>query len=253
MSDEAWTVGRLLTWTTDWLGAKGSESPRLDAEVLLAHVRGCPRIALYTAFDTPVAEAVRGRFRELVKRRGEGEPVAVALGGGAGFEWSGRDYRFRAEWNVQPRDATREGPDWLAWSHAGLPLGPFPGDGRQTFRASADAQWLGETRLPVRLHLAHLRLHPLPGSAPGEPAPEPAPLPVPGLALTGHLTEATLSFHPGGPAFNKTRRDAFSPWGSPAFTLWAMGGQPVPLGNPDQRNPVTLGWQIAFQLYVPLP
>ena len=80
MSDEAWTVGRLLTWTTDWLGAKGSESPRLDAEVLLAHVRGCPRIALYTAFDTPVADAERARFRELVKRRGEGEPVAYLVG-----------------------------------------------------------------------------------------------------------------------------------------------------------------------------
>lgn len=80
MSDEAWTVGRLLTWTNDWLAARGSESPRLDAEVLLAHVRGCPRIALYTAFDTVVPDTERGRFRELVKRRGEGEPVAYLVG-----------------------------------------------------------------------------------------------------------------------------------------------------------------------------
>ena len=80
MADDVWTVGRLLNWTTDWLGAKGSDSPRLDAEVLLAHVRGCPRIALYTAFDTPVDEADRGRFRGLVKRRGEGEPVAYLVG-----------------------------------------------------------------------------------------------------------------------------------------------------------------------------
>lgn len=80
MSDDVWTVGRLLTWTTDWLGTKGAEAPRLDAEVLLAHVRGCPRIALYTAFDTPVADAERARFRELVKRRGEGEPVAYLVG-----------------------------------------------------------------------------------------------------------------------------------------------------------------------------
>jgi release factor glutamine methyltransferase len=76
----AWTVGRLLAWTTDWLAARGAESPRLDAEVLLAHVRGCPRIALYTAFDTPVGDAERGRFRELVKRRGAGEPVAYLVG-----------------------------------------------------------------------------------------------------------------------------------------------------------------------------
>ena len=80
MSDDVWTVGRLLTWTTDWLTTTGSESARLDAEVLLAHVRGCQRILLYTAFDTPVSDAERARFRELVKRRGDGEPVAYLVG-----------------------------------------------------------------------------------------------------------------------------------------------------------------------------
>lgn len=80
MADEAWTVGRLLTWTTDWLGGRGSDTPRLDAEVLLAHVRGCQRIMLYTAFDTVVSDAERARFRELVKRRGDGEPVAYLVG-----------------------------------------------------------------------------------------------------------------------------------------------------------------------------
>ena len=35
MTGETWTVGRLLGWTTDWLGAKGSDSARLDAEVLI--------------------------------------------------------------------------------------------------------------------------------------------------------------------------------------------------------------------------
>ena len=79
-SGDIWTVGRLLTWTTEWLAGRGSESPRLDAEVLLAFVRGCPRIALYTAFDVPVNEEERARFRSLVKRRGEGEPVASLVG-----------------------------------------------------------------------------------------------------------------------------------------------------------------------------
>ena len=77
---EAWTVGRLLTWTTDWLAGRGSDSPRLDAEVLLATVRGCPRILLYTAFDEPVDDEQRARFRELVRRRGGGEPVAYLVG-----------------------------------------------------------------------------------------------------------------------------------------------------------------------------
>ncbi len=79
MSD-AWTVLRLLTWTTDYLKSHGSDSPRLDAEVLLAHARGCERIMLYTAFDQVVDDAVRANFRELVKRRAEGVPVAYLVG-----------------------------------------------------------------------------------------------------------------------------------------------------------------------------
>jgi len=43
MADE-WTIGRLLQWTADYLKQHGSESPRLEAEVLLAHARKCQRI-----------------------------------------------------------------------------------------------------------------------------------------------------------------------------------------------------------------
>ncbi|MDA1050260.1 MAG: peptide chain release factor N(5)-glutamine methyltransferase [Planctomycetota bacterium] len=77
---EAWTIGRLLTWTADFLKQKDSTSPRLDAEVLLAAARNCERIELYTAFDEEPPEAIRGRFRELVRRRAEGEPVAYLVG-----------------------------------------------------------------------------------------------------------------------------------------------------------------------------
>jgi release factor glutamine methyltransferase len=80
MSDAEWTVGRLLSWTATWLAERGSDTPRLDAEVLLAHVRGCQRILLYTAFEEVVAEDERARFRELVRRRGAGEPVAYLVG-----------------------------------------------------------------------------------------------------------------------------------------------------------------------------
>lgn len=80
MSDAEWTVGRLLSWTATWLAERESDTPRLDAEVLLAHVRGCQRILLYTAFDEVVAETERARFRELVRRRGAGEPVAYLVG-----------------------------------------------------------------------------------------------------------------------------------------------------------------------------
>jgi release factor glutamine methyltransferase len=77
---EAWTIGRLLTWTTDYLKQHGSESPRLDAEVLLAHARGCSRIELYTAFESVVDDAVRATFRDLVRRRAASEPVAYLVG-----------------------------------------------------------------------------------------------------------------------------------------------------------------------------
>jgi release factor glutamine methyltransferase len=78
--EEVWTVGRLLTWTTDYLKRRGSESPRLDAEVMLAHVLQWQRVELYTHFTDEVPEGPRGRFRDLVRRRAEGAPVAYLVG-----------------------------------------------------------------------------------------------------------------------------------------------------------------------------
>jgi release factor glutamine methyltransferase len=77
---EPWTILRLLQWTTEHLKKTGSSSPRLDAEVLLAHARGCDRIQLYTAFSEEPDEPVKAKFRELVKRRATGEPVAYLVG-----------------------------------------------------------------------------------------------------------------------------------------------------------------------------
>jgi release factor glutamine methyltransferase len=79
-SSEPWTVGRLLTWTADYLKGHGSESPRLDAEVLLAEALGCQRIDLYTRFEELPADDARATFRELVRRRAEGTPVAYLVG-----------------------------------------------------------------------------------------------------------------------------------------------------------------------------
>lgn len=78
--EDRWTVLRLLTWTTDFLKRRGSESPRLDAEVLLAHVLGWERVQLYTHFEDEVGERARGEFRDLVRRRAEGAPVAYLVG-----------------------------------------------------------------------------------------------------------------------------------------------------------------------------
>jgi release factor glutamine methyltransferase len=75
-----WTIGRLLSWTVDYLGKHGSENPRLDAEVLLAEARGCKRIDLYAAYGEVASDEVRTAFRELVRRRAEGTPVAYLVG-----------------------------------------------------------------------------------------------------------------------------------------------------------------------------
>jgi len=80
MSHQSWTIGRLLTWTTDYFGKQGIEGPRLDAEVLLAEARGCQRIELYAAYDEPADEVTRATFRELVQRRSSGTPVAYLVG-----------------------------------------------------------------------------------------------------------------------------------------------------------------------------
>jgi release factor glutamine methyltransferase len=77
---DCWTVGRLLSWTTDYLKRRGSESARLDAEVLLARVLGWQRVQLYTHYEEEVGEPSRGAFRELIRRRAEGTPVAYLVG-----------------------------------------------------------------------------------------------------------------------------------------------------------------------------
>ncbi|GAB4147405.1 MAG: peptide chain release factor N(5)-glutamine methyltransferase [Planctomycetaceae bacterium] len=77
---ETWTVRRILDWTTQHLEKHGSETPRLDAEILLAHARGCGRIELYTRYAEPLTDAHRAIMRDLVKRRANSEPVAYLVG-----------------------------------------------------------------------------------------------------------------------------------------------------------------------------
>ncbi len=82
-----WTVLELLRWTAGHFAERGIDTPRLDAECLLAHALGTDRLQLYIGFDKPVEEAERGAFRELVRRRA-GERVPVALLTGEQEFWS---------------------------------------------------------------------------------------------------------------------------------------------------------------------
>jgi release factor glutamine methyltransferase len=78
---ESWTILELLRWTTEHFAKQGIESPRLDAECLLAHALGVDRLRLYVEFDKPLGPAERAGFRELVRRRAEQRvPVAQLTG-----------------------------------------------------------------------------------------------------------------------------------------------------------------------------
>lgn len=69
-----------LQVTANFLIGRGIEGARLDAELMLAHVLTLTRTQLYTNFERPLAADEVDRFRELVKRRANREPVAYILG-----------------------------------------------------------------------------------------------------------------------------------------------------------------------------
>jgi release factor glutamine methyltransferase len=74
------TLREVLAGATDYLGARGVENARIDAERLLARALGVSRIELYTQHDRPLTSEERAAARELVRRRGEREPLAYVLG-----------------------------------------------------------------------------------------------------------------------------------------------------------------------------
>lgn len=73
-------LAEVLRRSTRYLEDRGSPTARLDAELLLAHGLGVSRIELYTGHDRPMTEAELDVCRELVRRRGDREPVAYIVG-----------------------------------------------------------------------------------------------------------------------------------------------------------------------------
>jgi release factor glutamine methyltransferase len=79
---QTWTILELLRWTTQYFADRGIETPRLDAECLLASALGVDRMRLYLDFDKPASPGERDAFREWVRRRAdERVPVAQLVGG----------------------------------------------------------------------------------------------------------------------------------------------------------------------------
>ena len=74
------TIGELINLSAGYLEGKGCSSPRLDAELLLAHVLGLDRLDLYLNFDKPLNINEVGEYRRLIGRRGQRIPVAYLTG-----------------------------------------------------------------------------------------------------------------------------------------------------------------------------
>lgn len=87
---ETWTIRRMLDWAKADFAKRGIGSPRVDAEWMLADVLGTTQVGLYLDLDRPLSEPELTRFRRMVARRRDREPVAYILGR-CGFY--GREFR----------------------------------------------------------------------------------------------------------------------------------------------------------------
>src|SRR3984957_3413120 len=77
---QQWTVLDVIRWTAARFGERGLATPRLDAELIVAHVLGLPRIQLYVQSDRPLLATELADIRGLIQRRQAGESVAYLVG-----------------------------------------------------------------------------------------------------------------------------------------------------------------------------
>jgi release factor glutamine methyltransferase len=75
-----WTILNVLKWTTSYFRSHNIEQPRADAEILLSRTLNLQRVDLYLRYDQPLSADERSRFKTLIKRRINREPVAYIIG-----------------------------------------------------------------------------------------------------------------------------------------------------------------------------
>lgn len=80
MSEEAWTILKVLSWTSGYLAEKGVENSRREAEWMLCSVAGLDRVGLYLNFDRPLIDEELAAYRSMVARRARREPLQYLLG-----------------------------------------------------------------------------------------------------------------------------------------------------------------------------
>jgi release factor glutamine methyltransferase len=77
---KTWTIGSLVKWAADDFRTRGIESPRLDAELLVAHALQIDRVRVILDAQRPLEGAELATLRDLVKRRRSFEPIAYLRG-----------------------------------------------------------------------------------------------------------------------------------------------------------------------------
>lgn len=75
-----WTLLDTVAWTGTYFKEKGLDSPRLTAEMLMCHCLDMDRMALYMDFDRPLNPDELARYKTLIQRRVQREPVAYITG-----------------------------------------------------------------------------------------------------------------------------------------------------------------------------
>ncbi len=74
------TVLEAIKLSTEYLEKKNVESPRANAEILLAEVLNCKRLELYLSFDKPLKENELSSYREFIRKRGLRIPLQYIIG-----------------------------------------------------------------------------------------------------------------------------------------------------------------------------
>ena len=77
---DAWSVNKILNWTTNYFKDHGIEWPHLEAEILLAHALNVKRIQLYVQHEKVLTSEELARFKGFIERRVKHEPIAYITG-----------------------------------------------------------------------------------------------------------------------------------------------------------------------------
>ena len=96
------TVLESINLSSEYLKNKGIESPRINAELLLAHILNCKRLNLYLSFEKPLTEEELQKYRELLRRRSKFEPLQYIIGK---VEFYGIDFKVNTSVLI-PRQET---------------------------------------------------------------------------------------------------------------------------------------------------